>query len=131
MDWLPAADYWRKKAAERDYVPDDTPLPEALKARISSYYQRTGLKINKPTWAKLGRFLNHLWTSPDHEARMGIQFLQKMGFGRDARKHIAHLKAMWMIDEQGYCPAAGVSKLFRLRKPAWQFFEDKPASDAL
>jgi hypothetical protein len=123
--WLPAPEYRRRRAESWDYVPDDTPLPEALKEAISRYYQRNGLTIRKPTMVKLQRFLNHLWASPGHEARLGVETLrQKMDFGNDARKHIARLEDMGVIDSQGYCAVAGVSKLYRLKERAIEMFTD-------
>ena len=124
-NWLTAPDFRRQKAEQWVYVPDETALPEALEQAISKFYIRTGLKIKKPTWIKLRRFLNHIWTNPGHEARLGLESLRKMGFSNSRiRRHIKNLEKMGVIDTQGYCPAAGVSKRYRLRKPAVKMFKE-------
>ena len=134
LNWLPAPEYRRTKAEQWIYVPDDTPLPEAIEQAISKYYEKHGLTIKKPTRSKLRRFLNHIWSNPGHEARLGLESLQKMGFSNSrSRRHIKNLEKMGVIDTQGYCPAAGVSKLYRLREPALKMFSEatlNPSSDA-
>ena len=124
--WLPAPEYRRQRAEQWVYVPNDTPLPEGLRSAILRFYKKEGLRMYRPTLVKLGRFLNHLWSSPGHEAHLGVESLRsKMGFGNDARAHLKHLEQMGVIDAQGYCPVAGVSKLFRIRQPAFKYFEER------
>ena len=132
LEWLPVAEYRRKKAKERVYVPDDTPLPEALRSAIANFYKRKELRINKPTWGYIQRLINLLWKAPDREARLGIIRLKEVGFSNSrSRRHIAHLESMGLIAVQGYCPAAAVSKSYRLREPFFKFFANYQPKDAI
>src|SRR5262249_15918747 len=95
----------------------------AVIQEVKRLYALAHKKLNKPTWPKLQRFLNHLWKSPGHEARLGIESLRKMGFSDSrSRRHISILKGL--IDTEGYCPAAGVSKLYRLKDRAVKMFAE-------
>jgi hypothetical protein len=113
-----------KKISPETWVfqPDDTPLPDALEQAIHNFYRRKELKMNKPTFKKLVRFLNFL-RSKGGEGRLSIKALKKMGFSNHpARQHVKHLEEMGLIATQGYCPAAGISKLYRLRPRALDKF---------
>jgi predicted ArsR family transcriptional regulator len=57
------------------------------------------------------------------EGRLSIKSLKKMGFTSHlSRQHIKNLEEMGVIETQGYCPVAGISKLYRLRKSALKMF---------
>jgi hypothetical protein len=104
------------------FVPDDSPLPPALKKAILRYYERNKLKMNAPTFTKLIRLINYLH-SRGGEGRLSIKSLKKMGFTSHlSRQHIKNLEEMGVIETQGYCPVAGISKLYRLRKSALKMF---------
>ena len=116
--WKPAPEYWRDRAEKWIYEPDDTPLPDALNARMRGYYAKRRIGLNKPSLVKIRRFLNHLRANSG-EARLGIESLKKMGFTSDhARQHIKHLEEMGLIVIGDYSPVAGVSRSFRLIREA-------------
>lgn len=112
--WVSAPEYWRTKAINWEYVPDNTPISEALESRIRRFYARNGLKINNPSIVKITRFLNYLKVNTA-EVHLGVESLKKMGFtSHSTRKHIKQLEKMGLIMIGGYCPVAGVSKSYRL-----------------
>ena len=113
-----AADNWK-------YEPDDSPLPTELEKRIRDYYYDQGLNFYKPTIKKLSRLINHLWKSGG-EARVGVQLLKKMGFAdHAARQHVKRMEDMGIISASGYCPAAAISKAFKLSKRTMAMFKDR------
>ena len=124
LDDVPVGKHARKsQAIAWTFEPDDTPLPARLEAAIASFYDKRKLKMNKPTLKKLTRLINFI-RSKGGEARLSIKALRKIGFSNHrSRQHISNLEQMGVIDTQGYCPAAGISKLFRLREPAKRMYE--------
>ena len=123
-EYLPKPEYRRRKAEEAVYEPDETSLPEMLEAAIRRFYEKHNIKCRKPTWLKVVRFLNYLW-GKSGEGRLGIESLKKMGFtNHSSRQHIKHLETMGVIVSEGYCPVAGISKLYRLREPATKMFAE-------
>lgn len=128
--FLPAKQYWRRRAEAWKYEPDDRPMPEALKAAILSYYTKKGLRIKKPTIVTISRFLRHL-SAISEERRLSIQALKKIGFANDrSRRHLTHLEAMGIIRINGYCPAAAISKGFRLTDKGRKLLDDTPSTDS-
>ena len=112
----PTPEERRHSAAEWDYKPDDTPLPEKLLAVIQAHYDKEKKRLTKPTLKKLNRFINHLHHQGG-EGRLSIEALKKMGFGNDrARGHLVMLEGAKVIWRGGYCPAEGIGRKFTLRK---------------
>ncbi len=115
----------REAANNWEYKADDTPLPAELEKRIRGYYQGQGLNFYTPTIRKLSRLINHLRKSGG-EARVGVQLLKRMGFANyAARQHIKRLEKMGIITTSGYCPAAAISKAFKLSKKTMIMFNDR------
>ena len=116
----------KRQAADKwEYEPDDTSLPTELEKRVRDYYRKEGLKIYEPTMKSLTRLINHLWKSGG-EARVGIQSLKKMGFSNHAaRQHVRRLEDMGIINASGYCPAAAVSKGYKLSKRTMALFNNR------
>lgn len=108
----------RESASEWTFEPDDSPLPENIKNDILGYYQRCNKSIQKRTFKKLIRFINHL-RRQGGEARLGIKSLAKMGFSNHAaRQHIKTLEKIGIINIGGYYPAGGLGTSYRLAKKA-------------
>jgi hypothetical protein len=104
------------------FAPDNTPLPDELDQAIQKFYQRNKLKMNKPTEAKIVRFINFIRAKVGG-ARIGVKSLKKMGFSNHAaRQHIKNLEKMRIIATEGYCPAAHISKLYRFTERTKEMF---------
>jgi hypothetical protein len=112
----------REAANNWEFEADDSPLPAELEKRIVDYYYNQGVKCYKPTIKNLTRLINHLRKSGG-EARVGVQLLKKMGFAdHAARQHVKRLEEMGIITTSGYCPAAAISKTFKLSKRTMAMF---------
>lgn len=122
-NWLPKPEYWRRRAEQWTPVLDDSPLPNQLEAGIRRYYQRHGLRIKNPTFAKIRRFLNHIWACGG-EARLGVESLWNFGFrNHAARLHIIHLESMGVIRILAHSKSAGLSRGFVLMPSYKKLFE--------
>jgi len=108
----------RRIAAERwEFQPDDTPLPDELKATIEGAYQDSGKRLYKPTLKKITWFINYLHKKQG-EARLGVKSLAKMGFpDGDQRRHLEMLAEAGVIRKiKGYSPALARGLRYQLTK---------------
>jgi len=125
----PSAEERRKSAAEWEYKPDDTPLPDKLLGIIKDHYEQEKKRLTKPTIAKFTRFINHLH-GHGGEGHLSIKALKKMGFGNDrARAHLEMLEDARLVWRGGYCPAAGIGRKFALTKRAMKLLPSKKAEE--
>ena len=113
----------RMEAEQWKFQPDDTPLPDELKATIEDAYREGSKRLYRPTMRKITWFINFL-NKKGGEARLGVKALAKMGFpDYDARKHLEMLAAAEIVRKvKGYSPTLAQGLRFRLTKRTMTMF---------
>ena len=104
------------------FEPDNTPLPSEVTQAIQKFYEHNKLKMNKPTQAKIVRFINYI-RAKGGEARLSVKSFEEDGLFESCRPP-AHqeLGENETHCHRGLLSRAHISKLYRFTDRMLEMF---------